>query len=108
MSAREFEGRVALVTGGGGSCIGGPTALRFAEEGASVVICDLHERRNREMAERIRKETGARVLDFHLDIADRAQQTEAVLVDRLRDQDPWPRHPARHSRIPVAAMPRTK
>jgi 3-oxoacyl-[acyl-carrier protein] reductase len=70
---REFEGRVALVTGGGGSCIGGPTALRFAELGASVVICDMHERRNADMAERIRKETGAKVLAFHLDIADRAK-----------------------------------
>ena len=71
--AGEFEGAVALVTGGGGSCIGGPTALRFAQEGASVVICDLHERRNTDMAERIRKETGAKVLAFHLDIADRAK-----------------------------------
>ena len=67
----EFAGRVALVTGGGGSCIGGPTALRFAQEGAKVAICDVHERRNREMAEQIRKDTGAEVLDFHLDIADR-------------------------------------
>jgi len=67
----EFEGRVALVTGGGGSCIGGPTALRFGREGASLVICDLHERRLKEMAERIRGETGAKVLDFHLDISDR-------------------------------------
>ena len=77
---REFEGRVVLVTGGGGACIGGPTALRFAQEGASVVICDLHERRNREMAERIRKETGASVLDFHLDIAERGK-VEAMLAE---------------------------
>jgi 2-hydroxycyclohexanecarboxyl-CoA dehydrogenase len=67
----EFEGRVALVTGGGGSCIGAPTALRFAEEGADVVVCDLHEGRNRETAERIRKETGRQALDFTLDISDR-------------------------------------
>jgi NAD(P)-dependent dehydrogenase (short-subunit alcohol dehydrogenase family) len=67
----EFAGRTALVTGGGGSTIGAPTALRFAREGANVVVCDLHERRNRESAERIRAETGAKVLDFALDIADR-------------------------------------
>jgi NAD(P)-dependent dehydrogenase (short-subunit alcohol dehydrogenase family) len=67
----EFAGRLVLVTGGGGSCIGGPTALRFAQEGADVAICDLHERRSGEMADRIRKETSARVLDFHLDISDR-------------------------------------
>ena len=81
--SREFEGRVALVTGGGGSCIGGPTALRFAELGASVVICDMHERRNTEMAERIRKETGARVLAFHLDIAERAK-VDAMLAETER------------------------
>lgn len=70
-AAREFEGRTALVTGGGGSCIGGPTALRLAQEGCRIVVCDLHERRLKEMAERIRRETGATVLDFHLDISDR-------------------------------------
>ena len=76
----EFEGRTALVTGGGGACIGAPTALRFAEEGAAVVVCDLHERRNRKTAERIRQETGARALDFTLDIADRAA------VDRMLER----------------------
>jgi len=80
VSEREFEGRVVLVTGGGGSCIGGPTALRFAQEGAAVAICDMHERRNREMAERIHKETGARVLAFQLDIADRPK-VDAMLAE---------------------------
>jgi len=66
-----FEGRVALVTGGGGGCIGGPTALHLAREGAGVVVCDLHERRLGEWVERLRAETQARVLGFPLDIADR-------------------------------------
>jgi 3-oxoacyl-[acyl-carrier protein] reductase len=82
--AGEFEGSVALVTGGGGSCIGGPTALRFAQEGANVVICDLHERRNTDMAERIRKETGATVLAFHLDIADRPK-VDAMIAETERE-----------------------
>jgi NAD(P)-dependent dehydrogenase (short-subunit alcohol dehydrogenase family) len=76
--AREFAGRVVLVTGGGGAGIGEPTARRFAEEGASLAICDVHERRNREAAERIRKETGARVLDFTLDIADRTAVDDMI------------------------------
>jgi 3-oxoacyl-[acyl-carrier protein] reductase len=76
---REFEGLSVLVTGGGGDCIGGPTALRFAQEGANVVICDMHAARNERWAERIREETGARVFDFHLDIADRAA------IDRMID-----------------------
>ena len=75
--AGEFEGRVALVTGGGGSCIGAPTALRLAQEGADLAICDRNARRNRESADRIRKETDVRVLDFTLDIADRSA------VDRM-------------------------
>lgn len=83
----EFEGRLALVTGGGGSCIGAPTALRFAEEGADVVVCDLHEGRNRETAERIRKETGRRALDFTLDISDRAA-VDAMLAATARQLGP--------------------
>jgi 3-oxoacyl-[acyl-carrier protein] reductase len=79
-----FDGAVVLVTGGGGSCIGAPTALRFAREGASVVICDMHERRNKESAEQIRSDTGATVLDFHLDISDR--EAVAAMVDRAHGE----------------------
>ena len=67
----EFDGKVALVTGGAGGAIGAPTARRFAEEGGKVVICDVHERRNRETADVLREQTGAEILDFHLDVADR-------------------------------------
>src|SRR5262245_12689738 len=84
---REFEGRVVLVTGGGGSCIGGPTALRFAREGAIPVICDIHARRNGEMAAHIRRETGAQVLEYHLDIADRAA-VAAMLADTAQKVGP--------------------
>ncbi len=84
---REFEDKVVLVTGGGGSCIGGPTALRFAQEGARIAICDMHERRLQEWAERIRKETSARVLAFHLDIADRTK-VDAMLAETARGLGP--------------------
>ena len=38
--AGRFEGQVAVVTGGGRG-IGRSVALLFAQEGASVVVCDL-------------------------------------------------------------------
>lgn len=42
--ARTFDGQVAIVTAGG-SGIGAATALRFAEEGAAVVVADLSGKR---------------------------------------------------------------
>ena len=81
---REFEGRVVLVTGGGGDCIGGPTALRFAMEGAHIVICDIHAARNARWADRIRDEAGAQVLDFHLDISDREAVDRMIAVSEQK------------------------
>ena len=40
LAAMRFEGRTALVTGGG-SGIGAATSLRLAAEGARVAVCDL-------------------------------------------------------------------
>jgi NAD(P)-dependent dehydrogenase (short-subunit alcohol dehydrogenase family) len=80
MSGGELAGRVALVTGGAGAGIGSATARRLAEEGAAVVVVDDHERRTREVAEALAKETGARVLGCVGDIADRARM-DAVLAE---------------------------
>ena len=48
----RLKDRVCLITGGAAG-IGKATALRFAEEGARVVICDLAEEAGRETAEQI-------------------------------------------------------
>lgn len=70
MSAGRFEGKVALVTGGG-SGIGRAAARRLAAEGAAVVVADL----NGETAERtvaLIKASGGQALAIAADIASEA------------------------------------
>src|SRR5438045_5760819 len=54
---KEFEGKVALVTGGG-SGIGRATALAFGREGAQVVIGNRNVERGEETASIIREAGG--------------------------------------------------
>ncbi len=66
----ELEGRVALVTAAAGAGIGRATAKCPAEEGATVAVTDLHERRTVETVEALRKEFGDRIVGHGLDVAD--------------------------------------
>src|SRR5215831_8551445 len=54
---KEFEGKVALVTGGG-SGIGRATALAFARDGARVVLGNRNVQRGEETVAMIRKAGG--------------------------------------------------
>src|SRR5438477_7959628 len=54
---KEFEGKVAMITGGG-SGIGRATALAFAREGAKVVIGNRNVERGEETVSMIRKAGG--------------------------------------------------
>lgn len=55
-----LAGRTVLVTAAAGTGIGFATARRCAEEGATVVISDRHERRLAEAADRLGELTGRR------------------------------------------------
>ena len=48
----RFDGKVALITGGGGA-LGRASALRFVEEGARVIIADIDLERARAVAAEI-------------------------------------------------------
>jgi len=72
----KLDGRVALITGGGGA-IGGATARLFAAEGAAVLVADLREAEAEAVCADIRK-AGGRAEPFALDVADPAQGEAAV------------------------------
>jgi NAD(P)-dependent dehydrogenase (short-subunit alcohol dehydrogenase family) len=72
----RFEGKVAIVAGGGRG-IGAETAFRLASEGAAVVVGDLIPQNALDTARSI-EERGGRALGVELDIADEASVRELV------------------------------
>ncbi len=60
---KEFEGKVALVTGGG-SGIGRATAMAFARDGAQVVIGNRNVARGEETVSIIREAGGTASASF--------------------------------------------
>lgn len=74
----RLNGRVALVTGGA-SGIGRATALRLAEEGASVLVTDIQDEAGETVATEIRNK-GGRALYRHHDVSDEAAWREVVMT----------------------------
>jgi len=66
----RFEGRTALVTGGGRG-IGAASASRFAAEGAAVVVSDLDREPAEAVAQAIR-DAGGRALPVACDVTERS------------------------------------
>lgn len=70
-----LKGKTVLVTAAAGTGIGYATAKRCLEEGAQVVISDIHERRLGEAAERLAEVNGEAPLAIVGDVTDQAQVT---------------------------------
>ena len=80
VNMRRFEGKVALITGGG-SGIGAATARRLAEEGAQVAVGDV----NGELAEKVAADIGDAALAVEFDAGDVAsvERLVAATVERF-------------------------
>ena len=74
--SREFEGKVAFVTGAAGG-IGFATARAFAESGAAVVITDVNENAAKAAADTLTK-AGHKALGLRCDVSDEAQVATAI------------------------------
>ncbi|RII17815.1 3-oxoacyl-[acyl-carrier-protein] reductase FabG [Streptomyces sp. YIM 130001] len=75
-----LDGRSAVVTAAAGAGIGGATARRFLEEGASVVLGDAHARRLKESVAELAEEFGPeRVAGLPCDVTDE-DQVQALLA----------------------------
>src|SRR5438093_2622772 len=72
----RFAGKVAFVTGAANG-IGRATALAFGREGASVVVADVSEQANQEIA-RLIEAAGGRALAIRCDVT-RAEDVKAAL-----------------------------
>jgi 3-oxoacyl-[acyl-carrier protein] reductase len=84
-----LAGKTVVVTAAAGTGIGFAAARRCAEEGARVLLSDLHERRLGEAALRLEKETGVRPEQQLCDVT-RQEQVDALVrtaIDRLGHVD---------------------
>jgi len=74
-----LKGKTVVITAAAGTGIGFSAAQRAAEEGAIILISDIHERRLNEAAQRIADKVGVRPATFVCDV------TREESVQELRD-----------------------
>lgn len=79
----RLQGKTAIITGGAQG-IGREYALRFAREGAAVVVADLREGQAREVEAEIAK-SGGRAMTVRADVTDQAQMSAVAgqVADRF-------------------------
>lgn len=80
MTTYDYQGKVAIVTGGG-SGIGEACAMAFANSGATVVVADMDEPAGRKIAEAITGEGGTASF-FAVDVA-KAEQVESMVAHAM-------------------------
>jgi 3-oxoacyl-[acyl-carrier protein] reductase len=73
-----LQGKTVVVTAAAGTGIGFATAKRCAEEGATVVISDVHERRLGEAAEKLRAVTGSAPTAIACDVTNEEQVQKLI------------------------------
>ena len=78
-----LAGKTVLVTAAAGSGIGFATAKRCVEEGARVMISDIHERRLREAAEKLSALSGSPVPTQRCDVTSE-DDVQALLAEAMR------------------------
>jgi NAD(P)-dependent dehydrogenase (short-subunit alcohol dehydrogenase family) len=78
---KRFEGKIVVVTGGS-SGIGRATAMQFGEEGASVVIGDIDEKRGNEIVQEI-KRSGASAIFIKTNVSI-ASDVENLMYQTVR------------------------
>src|SRR6266581_9087080 len=76
-----LAGRTVLVTAAAGTGIGFATAKRCAEEGATLVISDKHERRLAESADELGAISGTSVMAVPCDVTNEGD--EEVMFERV-------------------------
>lgn len=79
MSEGRLSGKVALITGGA-SGIGRACAIRYAEEGADVVVADRDVRRGAETVDELRGSANNRSLFVEVDVGE--EESVAAMVER--------------------------
>jgi len=78
----SLEGRVAVLTGGGG-VLCGAIAAGYASAGAAVYLLDINDEQTRAQAARLEAETGGAVKALHCNVLDRTsiEQVRGAILD---------------------------
>jgi len=79
---KRLEGKISIITGAGQG-IGEATALKFAGEGATVIVCDIHQNAVDAVVERCRA-LGATAAGFVMNVTARDQVNAVVAAVRER------------------------